>query len=106
MVVSSSSVTYAKWLLFSIIGAPKHVMNSVMLPEWASGIEDAIGGKVKPRILLKSVAPPPRLYDATTQGVTDSAVIMNAFIQRRAPLIQISMLPFLFTNSEALSVAL
>ena len=46
------------------------------------------------------------MYDATTQGVTDSAVIMNAFIQRRAPLVQISMLPFLFTDSEAHGVAM
>ena len=96
----------AKELLFSIIGAPKHVMNADMFPEWTKGVEQATGGKVKLKILLKAVAPPPRLYDATTQGVTDSAVIMNAFIQRRAPLIQISMLPFMFTDAEAHAVAL
>ena len=91
---ASAGAAGAKELLFSIIGAPKHVMNSVMFPEWTRGVEEATGGKVKLKILLKAVAPPPRLYDATTQGVTDSAVIMNAFIQRRAPLVQVSMLPF------------
>ncbi len=106
LVLAVAGTANAKELLFSIIGAPKHVMNSVMLPEWTKGVEEATGGKVKLKILLKSVAPPPRLYDATTQGVTDSAVIMNAFIQRRAPLVQISMLPFLFTDAEAHAVAL
>ncbi|MCY4549079.1 MAG: TRAP transporter substrate-binding protein DctP [Defluviicoccus sp.] len=106
LAAASAGAAGAKELLFSIIGAPKHVMNAVMFPQWTKGIEDATGGKVKLKILLKSVAPPPRLYDATTQGVTDSAVIMNAFIQRRAPLVQISMLPFLFADAEAHAVAL
>ena len=106
LVAMSAGGAGAKQLLFSIIGAPKAVMNAVMLPEWTGDVAKATGGKVTLKILLKPVAPPPRLYDATTQGVTDSAVIMNAFIQRRAPLVQISMLPFLFTDSEAHAVAM
>lgn len=101
-----STASQAEELLFSIIGAPKHVANAVMYPEWAENVEKATNGEVTIKILLKPVAPPPRLYDATTEGLTDSAVIMNAFIQQQAPLIQISMLPFMFNDANAHAVAM
>ena len=69
-------------------------------------VGEATKGTVKIKILLKSAPPLPRLYDVTTQGVTDSAVIMIAFIQKRPPLIQISMLPFLFNDAEPHALAM
>ncbi len=59
LVATSAGVATAKQLLFSIIGAPKAVMNSVMLPEWTRDVAEATGGKVTLKILLKPVAPPP-----------------------------------------------
>ena len=98
-------------MIFSIIGTPKHILNfgpdgSGVLANWNKGVAKATNGSLKFKIPPNPLAPPPRLYDATKSGVTDAAVQFNAFLQRRVPSIQMSLLPLLFTRSDAHGVAL
>lgn len=96
----------AKTLIFSIIGTPKHVLNAGVLGAWRKDVLKETNGRINFKIPPNPLAPPPRLYDATKSGVTDGAVQFNAFLQRRVPSVQISLLPLLFTRADAHAVAL
>ncbi len=96
----------ARELVFSIIGTPKHVINRVIIPEWAANVKKATDGRVTIKVLATSVAPPPRLYDAVRTGIVDSAYTMNAFLVAKAPLIQIGQLPLMFTTGPGVATAL
>ena len=101
----------AKELIFSIIGTPKHISNfgpngGGVLATWNKDVQRETKGDLKFKIPLTPLAPPPRLYDATKSGITDAAVQFNAFLQKRVPSVQMSLLPLLFTRSDAHGVAL
>ena len=54
----------AKELVYSIIGAPKHIYNVKVVGGWAKAVEEATKGQVTVKVLPASAAPPARLYDA------------------------------------------
>ncbi len=106
LLAATVTPTQARELVFSIIGTPKHVINGVIIPEWAANVKKATQGRVTVKVLQKSVAPPPRLYDAVRTGIVDSAYTMNAFLVAKAPLIQIGQLPLMFTSGPGVATAL
>ncbi len=97
----------AKELVYSIIGGgPNHPYNAQIVNGWAKDVAKATKGRVTVKVLPSPAAPPPRLYDAVRKNIVDVAHTFNGFLQKTAPLIQVSMLPLIFTTSEANSVAL
>lgn len=93
-------------LLFNAFAPPKHIINSGIVFPWTKDVERATEGRVRISIPPSSLAPPQSQYDMVTQKVADGAYIFNAWLEKRAPLIQMSMLPLQFTNAEANAVAL
>ncbi len=104
--VTFSATADAKELVYSIIGGPKHPYNVQIVGGWAKNVAKATKGRVTVKVLPSPAAPPPRLYDAVRKSVVDVAHTFNGFLQKTAPLIQVSMLPLMFTTAEANSVAL
>lgn len=107
----STSSVQAKEMIFSIIGSPKHISNfgsdnNGILATWSKNVAKETKGDLTFKIPLTPLAPPPRLYDATKSGITDAAVQFNGFLTKRVPSIQISMLPLMFTRTDAHGVAL
>lgn len=96
----------SKELVYSIIGAPKHIYNVEVVGGWAKAVEEATKGAVTVKVLPASAAPPPRLYDAVRARVVDVAHTFNGFLEKNAPLIQLSMMPLIYTTAEANAVAL
>lgn len=106
LLAATVAPSQARELVFSIIGTPKHVINGVIIPEWAANVKKATQGRVTIKVLPTSVAPPPRMYDAVRTGIVDSAYTLNAFLVEKAPLIQIGQLPLMFTSGPGVATAL
>lgn len=93
-------------LLLNSIALPGHILNTGLVQPYARQIERATEGRVRVRIPAQSVAPPPDQVDAVQQGLVDVAYIFNAFVEKRAPLMQIGQLPLIQTTAEGNAVAL
>ncbi|MGH8632570.1 MAG: TRAP transporter substrate-binding protein DctP [Burkholderiales bacterium] len=102
----SSSAPAQTELLFNSIALPGHFLNTGLVQPYAKEIERITEGRVRVRIPAQSVAPPPDQVDAVQQGLADVAYIFNAFVEKRAPLMQIAQLPLLQTTAEGNAVAL
>lgn len=91
-------------LLFNIFVPPGHVLDR-MARAWAVDVEKATEGNVKIEFAAGSLAPPPQQLPAAASGIFDIAMSANPFIKSKAPLLEVSSLPFLVTSAEAASVA-
>lgn len=91
-------------LLFNVFLPPGHVLQNVA-HEWAADVEKATGNNVKIEFTAGNMAPPPQQLPATASGIFDMAMTANPFIKSKAPLLEVTSLPFLVSNAEASSVA-
>lgn len=91
-------------LLFNIFVPPSHFSQQVMR-DWAADVEKATANRVKIEFAAGSLAPPPQQLPATASGIFDIAFSLNSFIKSKAPLLEVSSLPWLVTDVEAASVA-
>lgn len=93
-------------ILFNVFTPPKaNPSDKIMLP-WVKELNAAGKGVLTIEVPTQSLAPPPRQMDIVTQGVADGAFIFNAFLQKRVPQVQVSLLPLTKTTGEADGVAL
>lgn len=92
-------------LLFNVFFPPGHFVQKVA-HDWAADVEKATGGEVKVEFAAGNMAPPPQQLAATASGIFDVSVTANLFIRNKAPLVQVSQLPWLVQDAEAASVAL
>lgn len=94
-------------ILFNCFFPTQHPICKVGVKELADRIKTATDGRVILRIPPKSLAAPPDQYEAVSNGVMDGALIFNAFLAKKVPGIQFSLLPFVGKlEAEATSVAL
>lgn len=91
-------------LLFNVFFPPGHFLQPVV-KEWAAEVNKATGGNVTVEFAAGNLAPPPQQLQGAASGVFDIAITANPFIKAKAPLIEISQLPWLVTDAEAASVA-
>ncbi len=91
-------------LLFNVFVPPSHFVQKV-LRDWAVDVEKATNNNVKIEFAAGSLAPPPQQLQATSSGIFDIAFSINPFIKSKAPLIEVSSLPWLVSDAEAASVA-
>ena len=96
----------AETILFNSFAPPKHIINTAIVAPWFKEIEKVTEGRVKIKVPAKNLAPPPRQFDVVTQQIADGAYIFTAFLQKRVPLIQLSIHPLITTTAEANAVAL
>ena len=91
-------------LMVNVFVPPSHFMHKV-LRDWASDVEKATANNVKFDFAAGSLAPPPRQLQGVSSGIFDVAFSINPFIKSKAPLLEMSSLPWLVNDSEAASVA-
>ena len=99
-------VSAAETILYNSFVPPKHIINTGIVHPWHDEIGRVTEGRVKVKRPAKNMAAPPRQFDLVTQGIADGAYIFNAFLQKRVPLVQLSLLPLIYTSAEAHAVAL
>jgi len=104
---ASLAAAAAETILFNCFFPPQHPVCKVGVKELAKRVETATQGRVKVRIPPKSLASPPKQYEAVRNGVMDGGLQFNAFFAKKIPGIQFSLLPFEGKeNAEATSRAL
>ena len=103
---AGGSAQAAETVLFNSFAPPKHTINTAIIGPWFKEIEKVTEGRVKIKVPAKNLAPPPRQFDVVTQQIADGAYIFTAFLQKRVPLIQLSIHPLISTTAEANAVAL
>ena len=75
--------------------------------KWADSISKATNGEVTINFLPQSVAPAPGILDAVRDGVADGGFMFNGFLEKVAPGLMISQMPWINAgNSKAVSMAL
>ena len=99
-------VSAAETILFNSFVPAKHPIPAGIVFPWHKEIESLTEGRVNFKVPPKNMAAPSRQYDLVTQGVADGAYIFNAFLQKRVPLVQLSLLPLVYTSAQANAVAL
>ncbi|MDN5250374.1 TRAP transporter substrate-binding protein DctP [Betaproteobacteria bacterium LSUCC0117] len=92
-------------LLFNVFLPPTHFLQQPMR-DWAADVDKATGGNVKVEFAAGNLAPPPQQLPGVASGIFDIAVTANIFIKSKAPLLEMSQLPWLIYDAEAASVAL
>ncbi len=93
-------------ILINVFTPPKANPSSKIMMPWIKGLNQAGKGEINIKVPPKSLAPPPRQMDIVTQGIADGAFIFNAFLRKRVPHVQLSLLPMTTTTAEADGVSL
>lgn len=93
-------------ILFNQFAPPKHILNVGIINPWIASVEKATHGRVKVKVPGNNLAPPPRQMDIVKDGIADGAYIFNAFLVKKAPLIQVSLLPGVARSATGSAVAL
>ena len=93
-------------ILINVFTPPKANPSSKIMMPWIAGLNKAGKGEFRIKVPPKSLAPPPRQMDIVTQGIADGAFIFNAFLRKRVPHVQLSLLPMTTTTGEADGVSL
>jgi len=83
---------------------PTHHINADVLPTWGKWVQEATKGRVSFEIKY-NLAPPPRQFDATRDGVQDVAWIFHGYSPGKFVATQVMELPGLSAAAEAGSVA-
>ena len=91
-------------LLFNVFVPPGHFMHEV-LKGWAQDVEKVTESRVDIEFAAGSLAPPPQQLQGVASGVFDVAFAINPTIKSKAPLLEVSSLPWLVSDAEAASVA-
>ena len=87
--------------------APNHVQHKQVIEPWAKKLSEMTGGKVKVTIFpASSLGKPPEHYDLAAKGIADIAFPILSYNPGRFNLTSVFELPFMFTTSEQVSVAL
>lgn len=93
-------------VLFNEFAPPPHILNKGVMGPWMKEVETATQGRVKFQVPANNLAPPPRQLDIVRSGIADGAYIFNGFLVKKAPLIQVSLLPGVTRSSRGSAVAL
>ncbi|MEH6579679.1 MAG: TRAP transporter substrate-binding protein DctP [Amphritea sp.] len=101
---ASLAVQAETTLIFNNFLPPSHFIRDVTA-QWAADVERETQGRVKLEIPAGSLAAPPQQVNAVKSGIADLAITANVFVQKQAPLLSYSSLPFLINDAEAASVA-
>jgi TRAP-type C4-dicarboxylate transport system substrate-binding protein len=91
-------------LLMNVFVPPGHFMHEVF-HEWARDVEKVTENRVDIEFAAGSLAPPPQQLQGVASGVFDVAFAINPTIKSKAPLLEISSLPWLVSDAEAASIA-
>lgn len=92
-------LTVSSWL------PPTHSIVSGFIVPWMAEVEKETEGRVKPRLLPKSVTNAAGHYDAVRNGLVDIAFISHAYYPGRFELTKLGILPLTGEHGEARSVA-
>lgn len=75
--------------------------------KWADAIAKATNGEVTIDFLPQSVAPAPGILEAVRNGVADGGFMFNGFLEKAAPGMMVSQMPWINAgNSKTVSTAL
>ncbi len=85
--------------------SPKHLINSVVLPDWKTAVEKATNGRVKVIISYPPKMPPPRVFDRVAAGITDVGWSLHGYTPGRFKLSEIAELPFWNAEPGQLAMA-
>lgn len=91
-------------LHFATAGPPGHVQNSVVLPTWASWVEETTGGRVKVK-LEYNLGDQSTYFSMVEDGVADAAWSFHGYVPGRFQLSEMVELPGLGVNAEQASQA-
>lgn len=98
--VRAQELTLSSWV------PPSHmIVKDIMMP-WAEQVEKATAGRVKVKLLPKSVTNAVNHFDAVRDGLADIVFISHSYTPARFTLVRIGVLPFSGDNAEVNSVAL
>ena len=92
-------------LLFNVFVPPGQFLQQVVR-DWGAEVEKVTAGNVKIEFAAGNLAPPPQQLPGVASGIFDIAVTANVFIKNKAPLLEMSQLPWMISDAEAASVAL
>lgn len=92
-------ITVSSWL------PPTHSLVAGFIVPWMAEVEKETEGRVKPRLLPKSVTNPPGHYDAVRNGLVDVAFISHAYYPGRFELAKMASFPLAGDHGEARSIA-
>jgi len=104
--LAGTEATAETAILFNQFAPPQHILNRGIINPWIAAVEKATHGRVKVKVPGNSLAPPPRQMDIVKDGIADGAYIFNAFLVKKAPLIQVSLLPGVARSATGSAVAL
>lgn len=93
-------------LIYNVWLPRRHPFFVGVVKPWKERVEAASSGRIKVRFPAKSLAPPPRQWNATIKGITDVALLGNNFERKRITLSMIGQLPFSSTTARKASTAL
>ncbi len=93
-------------ILFNEFAPPPHILNKGVMGPWMKEVEKATGGRVTFKVPSNNLAPPPRQMDIVQTGIADGAYMFNGFLVKKAPLVQVSLLPGVTRSSQGSAVAL
>jgi TRAP-type C4-dicarboxylate transport system substrate-binding protein len=96
---AQTTLTVSNWL------PPKHVIPSEMIAPWAKDVEKATEGRVKIKVLAKSIGKPPAQFDVARDGRADVTFGIHGYQPGRFLLNSVTEVPFLGSDAEAISVA-
>lgn len=91
-------------LLFNVFVPPGHFMHEVF-KNWANDVEKVTKNRVDIEFAASSLAPPPQQLQGVASGVFDVAFAINPTIKSKAPLLEVTSLPWLVSDPEAASIA-
>ncbi len=97
---AQTELTVSLWI------PPTHMLARDVIMPWAADVEKATSGRVKFKLLPKSVANPIQTFDAIRDGLADVGFISHSYTPQRFQLTRIGVLPFSGDNSVSNSVAL
>lgn len=100
----SATAVQAETFILNIFLPPTHFTRGIM-QEWATEVEKATDGRVSFEIPAGSLAPPAQQFNAVKNGIADLAITADFFIEKQAPLLQFSSLPFMISDAGPASVA-
>jgi TRAP-type transport system periplasmic protein len=83
---------------------PSHFIRGVF-EQWTADVTAATDGRITFEVPAGSLAAPPQQVSAVKSGIADLAITANVFVQKQAPMLSYSSLPFLINDAEAASVA-
>lgn len=93
-------------ILFNEFAPPPHILNKGVVGPWMKEVERVTHGRVKFQVPANNLAPPPRQMDIVETGIADGAYMFNGFLVKKAPLVQVSLLPGVTRSSRGSAVAL